>query len=402
MGGRKQHDIVCPRGVTVRDFKHERRIQIAFSYQGVECRELLPPKPVTQTSVSQAGGLRAEIVRRVAEKTFVYTEYFPDSPRAAQFAPTGLRVLLDDRLRLTEEAYERQVANGKMSPSTLAGYVKAIHSERMTDFVRGRAIASVKPSEVRAFASGIEGTAKHVRNLMTPLRATFADALNDDLIPFDPFTRIDMTSLLKKTTKNSDYEVDPFTQEEREILLQNARPDEAPLVRFWLHAGLRPGELIALKWPKIDWTQRRARIDVNQVVGVEKMPKTAAGIRDVDLDEGAIAALIAQKPASLEAGAHVFLNPRTGNAWTTDAQLRKTLWVPLLERSGVRYRNPYQCRHTFASALLTAGENPWYVAEQLGHVDVQMVFRTYGKFITADYQKPKAEPTLRAVAGRST
>lgn len=399
MGGRKQHDIVCPRGVTVRDFKHERRIQIAFSYQGVECRELLPPKPVTQTSVSQAGGLRAEIVRRVAEKTFVYTEYFPDSSRAAQFAPTGLRVMLEDRLRLTEEAYERQVANGKMSPSTLAGYVKAIHSERMTDFVRGRPIASVKPSEVRAFASGIEGTAKHVRNLMTPLRATFADALNDDLIPFDPFTRIDMTSLLKKTTKNSDYEVDPFTQEEREILLQNARPDEAPLLRFWLHAGLRPGELIALKWPKIDWSNRKVRVDVNQVVGVEKMPKTAAGIRDVDLDDGAIAGLTAQKPASLEAGAHVFLNPRTGKAWTTDAQLRKTLWVPLLGRAGIRYRNPYQCRHTYASALLTAGENPWYVAEQLGHVDVQMVFRTYGKFITADYQKPKAQSGLRLVTG---
>ena len=37
----------------------------------------------------------------------------------------------------------------------------------------------------------------------------------------------------------------------------------------------------------------------------------------------------------------------------------------------------------------------WYVAQQLGHVDVQMVIRVYVKFIAADYQKPKA-PALRA------
>ena len=55
----------------------------------------------------------------------------------------------------------------------------------------------------------------------------------------------------------------------------------------------------------------------------------------------------------------------------------------------MRYRNPYQVRHTFASTLLTNGANPWYVAQQLGHVDVEMVFKIYGKFIPQDYQKPK-------------
>jgi integrase len=269
----------------------------------------------------------------------------------------------------------------------------------MQTFVRDRALASVKPSELREFAGGIDSTAKHVRNLLTPLRATFSDALNDDLITFNPFDRIDMTSLLKRTTKDSDYEADPFTEQERTAILAAARPDEAPMIRFWLNAGPRPGELIAFKWPKVDFTNRKARIDLNQVVGVEKAPKTSAGVRDVDLNNDALAALIAQKPISFEAGGHVWLNPRTGKPWSTDAQVRKTLSQPLLERAGVRYRNPYQCRHTFASALLTAGQNPWYVADQLGRVDVQMVFRTYGKFIAQDYQKQKAMPTLRAVGG---
>ncbi|CAB5689695.1 Site-specific recombinase XerD [Comamonas aquatica] len=56
--------------------------------------------------------------------------------------------------------------------------------------------------------------------------------------------------------------------------------------------------------------------------------------------------------------------------------------------------NPYQIRHTYASTMLTAGANPWYVASQLGHEDVEMVFRTYGKFIREDFQKPKPAPQL--------
>lgn len=38
-----------------------------------------------------------------------------------------------------------------------------------------------------------------------------------------------------------------------------------------------------------------------------------------------------------------------------------------------------------------AGASPWYVASQMGHEDVEMVFRTYGKFTKDDYQKPKPE-----------
>jgi len=91
-------------------------------------------------------------------------------------------------------------------------------------------------------------------------------------------------------------------------------------------------------------------------------------------------------------GGRIWLNPSTREPWTTDAQLRKTLWQPLCKRAGIKYRNPYQVRHTYASVLLTAGHNPWYVAAQLGHEDVEMVFRTYGKFIREDYQKPKTPP----------
>ena len=162
------------------------------------------------------------------------------------------------------------------------------------------------------------------------------------------------------------------------------------MYQFWLNTGLRPGELQALEWRHINFDNATARIEQNQVAGVVKAPKTAAGIRSVELNPEAIKALEAQKTMSCLRGQRVFLNHATLQPWSTDAQVRKNSWLPLMKRSGIEYRNPYQIRHTYASTLLTAGANPWYVAQQLGHEDVEMVFRTYGKFIREDYQKPKA------------
>lgn len=394
-----RREIVCPRGVSIRQFKHEQRIQIAFSFRTVECRELLPPGPITLAAITHAGGLRAEILRRIANDAFHYPDYFPNSERARQFDVGGrrilMRTLLDDQL----DVYEHQVKAGTLAASTLDGYSKAIKSERMK-FWDGLTLSQATPSKLREWISSMDVTAKRARNLLTPLRSVFEDALNDELIDFNPFERIALNKLLKQTTKASDYEVDPFTAAEREVLLDKARADERPMLQFWFNTGLRPGELMALQWPKFDGVNNKVRIDRNLVGGVEKGPKTAAGVRDVDLKAAALAALITQKSVTFMAGEHIWHNPRTGEPWEHDAQIRKTLWQPLCKRAAVRYRNPYQVRHTFASALLTAGTNPWYVAEQLGHVDVQMVFQTYGKFIPQDYQRPKqAASALRLVEG---
>lgn len=395
MGGRPAAAIACPRGVSIRRLKHGERIQIAFSFQGAECRELLPPGNITKSAIQYAAGLRLEILRKIEDGEFRYADYFPDSPRAKTLASSGKK-LIGDMLDAQLEIYERQAKAGQISPSTLDGYRKAIKSERMAHW-RTKTLQEATPSALRAWIGGMDDiTAKFARNLLTPLRSVFEDALNDELITFDPFERIALTKLLKQTSKSSEYEVDPFDADERAKIIAAARPDEWPTVQFWFETGLRPGELQALRWSKVK--AGSVRIDRNQVARTEKDPKTEAGIRDVDLSTAAAKALEAQKAISGKAGDHVWLNPRTGKAWTTDAQIRKTLWGPLLERAGVRYRNPYQARHTYASALLTAGANPWYVAQQLGHVDVQMVFKIYGKFIPQDYQKPKA-PRLRVVGG---
>jgi len=95
----------------------------------------------------------------------------------------------------------------------------------------------------------------------------------------------------------------------------------------------------------------------------------------------ALHALKAQRQHTQTAGEEVFTNSRTVEPWLHDGPIRKTAWLPALKRAGVRYRYPYQMRHTFASTLLSAGENPVWVALMMGHKDWTMIVRTYGRWI---------------------
>ncbi|HAU1294565.1 TPA: tyrosine-type recombinase/integrase, partial [Legionella pneumophila] len=85
-------------------------------------------------------------------------------------------------------------------------------------------------------------------------------------------------------------------------------------------------------------------------------------------------------------------NPRTNQPWETDHQIRRTAWVHTMKKAGIRYRNPYQTRHTYASMMLSSGENIMWVASQMGHVDTEMVMKTYGKWIPDDSSKKGYKP----------
>lgn len=52
-----------------------------------------------------------------------------------------------------------------------------------------------------------------------------------------------------------------------------------------------------------------------------------------------------------------------------------------VKRAGIRRRNPYHTRHTFACWPLSAGANPSFIASQMGHESTQMVYEVYGAWI---------------------
>jgi integrase len=77
----------------------------------------------------------------------------------------------------------------------------------------------------------------------------------------------------------------------------------------------------------------------------------------------------------------VFENPVTGRAWADERQQRLVYFHPTLAALGLRKRDAYQTRHTYASLALSGGVPPAYIASQLGHKNTAMLFQHYGKYI---------------------
>ena len=78
---------------------------------------------------------------------------------------------------------------------------------------------------------------------------------------------------------------------------------------------------------------------------------------------------------------YVFHNPNTGRRWSSEKFQRDLYWKPVLKALGIRYRVPYQCRHTYATLALMAGANPMWVSRQLGRVNMNMLLTTYSKWV---------------------
>jgi len=366
--------IKLPKGISVRQHKNTASIQIYFSYRGVDCRETIKLEP-TKTNIKYGERLRGEILNAIEKSTFRYTDYFPDSKRAKLFghAPSVITVdeLLTDFIDVSEKT---------LQPSTVRGYRDSTNYHLRPKFGQIR-VRDLSPAMIRTWISGLQLSAKRIRNILIPLRAVLEQAVNDDLIETNPLDKVVLSKLLNKNSKISKFSVDPFSTEEIHKILDNAQAQTRNLFQFAFFSGLRTSELIALEWGDIDWLNDVVHVSRAVVEKQSKSTKTKAGIRDVMLLPPALEALKSQKTFTFLQGSRVFHNPKTDAPWETDAQIRHSAWTHILKKAGVRYRNPYQTRHTYASTLLSGGENPWWVAKQMGHENIEMIMRHYGKWI---------------------
>jgi len=57
------------------------------------------------------------------------------------------------------------------------------------------------------------------------------------------------------------------------------------------------------------------------------------------------------------------------------------IWLFLLTELKIKRRRPYQTRHTAATLWLASGENPEWIARQMGHTSTRMLFTTYSRYV---------------------
>jgi len=191
--------------------------------------------------------------------------------------------------------------------------------------------------------------------------------------------------------------IDPFSFEERIQFLAHLPEPEHGIRKacphFWVtyfivafDTGMRPSEQMALRWmPEADHPEKSSYLDFHHrkifigqgwVRGKETDLKTAGSYREIDMLPTVAEAL--EQHGHLESP---WIFPNADGGRLNLDNLRHRIWYPTLQRAGLRPRDLYQCRHTFASLMLQAGEDPAWVAQMMGHTTTKMLYERYDRFI---------------------
>ena len=182
-------------------------------------------------------------------------------------------------------------------------------------------------------------------------------------------------SLLEKVPKIKPLKVMPcktdyLTREECDRLLSNADGLWKDMILFAMRTGLRFGEIVALKWPDVDFSNGQITVRHSIVGDVPQDSTKSNKIRYVPMTGTVHQTLIDRK--SISSGEFVF-SEQSGK-YLMRERCRRNL-QKLCERAGIRGIGWHTLRHTFASHLAERGVSPITIKELLGHSDIKTTMR---------------------------
>ena len=354
------------------------------------------PMAPTPPNIKAANRMAEEIRRRVAVGTFKFADYFPDSPRALATEKDA------DTFGALAEMWLK--SRGRLSEATRDQYGTAV---RFWKKLLG-ASKLVRDINHKTLITEIGGypwsSAKTHNNYLIALRGIFE--LEYGSSDRNPLLGIENMPVVKKLP-------DPMSIDERDRILEDLSKHYDPRIRAYFdwvfYTGMRPEEVIALRWSDIDWSRQTVRVQrVRTFRGSERDGSKTHTERDVDLVPQALEALkvmkqhtFMQKGEGEDQSADIFQNPVTGRAWHDERSQRDHYWRPTLKRLGIRWRKAYNTRHTYATVALMAGVPPAYIAMQLGH-SVKMLLDKYALWMPANDQGSARQLLANAMSGNNS
>jgi integrase len=223
----------------------------------------------------------------------------------------------------------------------------------------------------RMHADGLAGST--IRNKVEPLRVLYRRAVQDEEVTVNPTTQLRLPALPGGTRQIADPE--------QAARLLDALPDEQrALWATAFYAGLRMGELRALRWRHVDFDAGRIRVEAgwDDYEG-EQDTKTAAGVRTVPLI-GRLRSELARHRLASGRGPDDLCFGETPSR----APVRSTVRARALrawKAAGLEALTPHEARHTCASYLAAAGLTHKEVQTAMGHADIRTTLNLYAKAV---------------------
>lgn len=279
-------------------------------------------------------------------------------PTVGEYMPISFELHSGNRRELTQKGYDS---------------VYALH---IKPYFENRKIDSIKPSDIIRWQNTLlkKLTPKRVRSIRTVFNTMYIDAINDELIDKNPFSKA-------PAPKNSNpAEKIPFSMKELFAIIKAVPLKMRAFFAIGFFTGMRTGEIVALKWEHIDFDRKIIKVRCARRAGIESEPKTSNSIRDVLILEQLIPYLLEHKEIMAEKSDYLFVN-MYGEPYYSSSKISYTYWEPILKKLNLPYRKMYLMRHTFISLMISKGEDILWVSKNVGHKDMSITFKEYARYI---------------------
>lgn len=269
----------------------------------------------------------------------------------------------------------RTRSGDRYKPSAIRSYEAALRDHIVPHLGRTR-LADVHHRDVQRIADDLLAEGRDpstIRNALMPLRVIFRRAVEDGDLAVNPCTHLRLPAVRGRRERIA-------SPDEAQRLLAALPERDRPIWATALYAGLRRGELMALRWEDIDLAGGVIRIEraYDDKGRVEIEPKSRAGLRAVPIVGALRDALVEHKAREGRDRGLVFgSSAETPFQPSTVWRRSHTSWL----RAGLEPLGLHEARHTFASVLIAAGVNAKAITTYMGHASVQTTYDLYGKLM---------------------
>lgn len=279
-----------------------------------------------------------------------------------------------------EDGTIRTRSGDAYKPSVIREYRRSLRL-RVLPQLGGHRLSEIQRRDLQDFADrmlaqGLDPST--IRNTLMPLRAIFRRAVSRTDLAVNPTTGLELPAVRGRRDRIA-------APEEATRLLAALPERDRGLWATAFYAGLRRGELRALRWEDVDLAagtiQVRRSWD-DQAGAIE--PKSGAGVRSVPVPAVLRDHLDEHKIRSGRDGGLVFGS--TASAPFTASNLRKrakTAWA----RAELPPITLHECRHTFASLMIAAGVNAKALSTYMGHSSVTITLDRYGHLMPGNEEE---------------
>lgn len=297
----------------------------------------------------------------------------------------------------------RNRSGDRYKPSAIRGYERSLRLRIIPELGHLR-VSAVRRRDVqnfadRLYADGLDPST--IKNTLNPLQAIYRRALSRDEVAINPTTGLELPAVRGTRERIA-------SPAEAAELLAALPDDDRALWATAFYAGLRRGELRALKWSDVNLKGRMIRVERTLDDGERARPgetiapKTKAGRRRVPVARVLHGELAAHKLRTGRDGEGLVFGRTAATPFVPSTVRRRALaaWESKdagedegagLEREGLEPIGLHEARHTLASTMIAAGADLKTISTCMGHSSITITIDRYGHLLPGSEEAAAAK-----------